>query len=206
MAYNFNNNANEYELSGNLTAEMIDLYGLQVTYIKTEKINKNKLLSEYQFLRADNDSVYKVMTYPDNTAGYDNQSDLLSKFGMMMFDTISLYISARVFKTIFPDENYQTALADLIVMPSKQIFEISDVEAQVPGLSNMFLYDNQKNVYLLKLKPYTFNQDQIGITNDPDVPNFGDVFDMANKELEKNEQQLQSKVVKNLDSVFGDLG
>jgi hypothetical protein len=206
MAYNFNNNANEYELSGNLTAEMIDLYGLQVSYIKTEKVSKDKLLSEYRFLRADNDSVYKVMVYPDNTSGYDNQNDILSKFGMMMFDTISLYISARVFKTIFPDENYQTGINDLIVMPSQQIFEISEIEAQVPGLNNMFLYDNLKNVYTLKLKPYNFNQDQIEITDDPDIPDFGAIFDMANKDIEKTVQNAESKAVKNLDNVFGDLG
>lgn len=206
MAYNFNNYDNEYTLSGNLTAEVIDLYGLTVSYIRTEKVNKSLTLSEYQFLRADNSSVFKVNVYPENTAGYDNQSDLLSKFGMLMFDNINLFISKNQFLKVFPNKDFLRGVGDLIVMPSKQIFEISEVEAQVPGLNNMFLYDNQKNVYSIKLKPYNYNQDQINITNDADIPDFTEIFDMQAKIDEKIDQQNQSKVVKNLDPIFGDLG
>ena len=206
MGFNFNNYDNEYTLSDNLTAELIELYGLTVSYIKTEKVGKTKTLSEYQFLRADNESVYKINVYPENTAGYDNQNDLLSKFGMLMFDNINMFISRTKFETIFPDKDFLRAVGDLIVMPSKQIFEIADVEAQVPGLNNMFLYDNQKNVYSLKLKPYNYNQDQIDIVGDIDIPDFSSIFDNQAKIDEKVDQQAESKAIKNMDPVFGDLG
>lgn len=206
MGYNFNNRTNEYTLSGNLTSELIDLYGLEVSYIKTQKVNSIRTLSEYQYLRADNDSVFKVSVYPENTGGYDNQNDLLSKFGMMMFDNISMYISKKTFSTVFEDLEFQKGVGDLIVMPSKQIFEIADVESQVPGINNMFLYSNQKNVYLLKLKPYNFNQDQINITNDDAIPDFSAIFDNSIREEEKLIQETSSKSIKQLDPVFGDLG
>jgi hypothetical protein len=206
MGFNFNNYGNEYTLSNNLTSELIDLYGLTVSYIKTEKVGATKTLSEYQFLRANNESVYKINVYPENTAGYDNQTDLLSKFGMLMFDNINMYISRNTFEIVFPNEDFLRAVGDLIVMPSKQIFEIADVEAQVPGLNNMFLFDNQKNVYLLKLKPYNYNQDQINIVGDEGIPDFSSIFDNQAKIDEKSDQQTESKIVKNMDPVFGDLG
>ena len=207
MAYNFNNYANEYELHGNVTAEMIDLYGLEVTYIKTEKVNKDTLLSEYGFLRADNTNVYKIYMYPENTQQFNAQNDLLTKFGIIMQDEISLYVSKREFIKVFPSSDFQRGVNDLIMLPSQQIFEISDIEAQVVGVNNMFTYNNTKNVYLVKCKPYNYNYDQIEITDEEDEPiNFDELFDIPKKEEEKVVQETQSKSVPNLDPIFGDLG
>jgi hypothetical protein len=49
--------------------------------------------------------------------------------------------------------------------------------------------------------------DDINITTSPDeIPNFSLLFDIQNKSAEKLEQETQSKLVKNQDPVFGDLG
>lgn len=205
MAFNFNNYSNEYSLYNGVTAELIDLYGFGTTYIKTTKVNVDRIYNEIQNLRADNSSVYNINVYPENTSGFDNQNDILSRFGIMSFDTINLFISARTYITVYPDGMFKNGIGDLIILPSKKIFEITEIENQVQGVNNMFVYDNQKNVFVIKCKPYNYNRDEIVIT-DPSVPDFGHLFDIADKEADEVEQNMQSTVVKNADPVFGDLG
>ncbi len=205
--YNFNNYSNEYSLHNDITAEFIDLYGFKTTYIKTTKVNMDKIFGEIQNLRADNSSVYSVSVYPENTSGFDNSNDILSKFGILSFDSINLFISARTYEIVYPLGDVQKGVGDLIVLPSNKIMEITDVEHQVQGLNNMFVYGNQKNVYNIKCKPYNYNHDEIDVSATlPDIPDFGHLFDIANKEAEVTEQEVQSTVVKNADDVFGDLG
>jgi hypothetical protein len=207
MSWNLSNNATDYELSGNLTSEVIDIYGFSINYIKTQKVNMDKIYSEFTHLRADNDSVFQVSVYPENTAGFENHNDLFSKFGILGMDSTNLMISYNSLLKVYPDKQFQKGTGDLIVLPSKKVLEIVDIESQVNGLNNMFVYDNQKNVYILKCKPYNFNMDDINITTSPDeIPNFSLLFDIQNKSAEKLEQETQSKLVKNQDPVFGDLG
>lgn len=206
MGYNFNNYSNEYQLHGNLTSELINLYGFVTKYIKTTKVNSDRIFNEIQNLRADNSSVYDLAVYPENTGGFDSQNDILSKFGIMSFDSINLFVSFSAISVIHTDGQIQRAVGDLIVLPSKKIMEITEVEAQVPGMNNMFVYDNQKNVYILKCKPYNNNRDEIIISDTSlNIPNFDALFDIADKEADALEQNTQSKVVKHLDPVFGDM-
>jgi hypothetical protein len=205
MGFNFNNNNNEYSLYNSLTSELINLYGFNTSYIKTEKVNMDVIFGEIQNLRADNSSIYNVSVYPENTAGFSDQNDILSKFGILSFDSINLYISSETFLTIYPDGNVQRSVGDLIVLPSSKVMEITELESQVPGINNMYVYNNQKNVYLLKCKPYNNNHDELTITNLPDIPDFGALFDIANTTAEKTAQNVQSPTVKGLDAVFGDL-
>ena len=209
MAWNLNNKPREYELSGRLTAEFIDIYGLSVDYIVTEKVSQDLVLGEFTHMRADNDSVFRVSVYPENTAGFDNQNDLLSKFGILNFDSVNLFISSAKMALVHPDGNYQKAHGDIIVLPSGKFFEITDVENQVMGLNNMFTYSNQKNVYLLKCKPYNYNRDELNVSNlssDLDLGNLDSIFDMEQQVLEKEATEEQSTKVDGLDPVFGDMG
>ena len=209
MGFNFNNRSNEYSLYNNVTSEFINLYGFTTSYIKTTKVNLDHIYNEIQNLRADNTSVFNINVYPENTAGYGDQNDLLSKFGILSFDSINLYVSASMISTVYPDVNFKNAISDLIVLPSKKVIEIIDIENQVPGVNNMFVYNNTKNVFLLKCKSYNFNHDEIVIT-DPnlttDIPDFSHLFDLADKNVEKAEQDAQSTLVKTYDDVFGSLG
>lgn len=206
MGYNFNNYSNEYALSGRLTNELINLYGFNVNYIKTIKVNLDRIYGEITNLRADNDSVYNLSVYPENTAGFNDQNDILSKFGIMSFDSINLFVSYSGYSEIYPDDNFKNGVGDLIVLPSKKVFEITEIDNQVAGVNNMFVYNNQKNTYLIKCKPYNFNHDEITITNNVDIPDFTALFDIANKAADKVEQDAQTTVQKNIDDVWGDLG
>jgi hypothetical protein len=206
MSYNFNNYSNEYELSGRLTDEMINLYGFNVNYIKTTKVNLDRIYGEITNLRADNTSVYNLSVYPENSAGFNDQNDILSKFGIMSFDSINLFASYTGYSSIYPDDNFKNGVGDLVVLPSKKVFEVTEIENQVAGVNNMFVYANQKNTYILKCRPYNFNHDEITITNNEEIPDFTALFNIANKTADKVEQDAQSTVQKNIDTVWGDLG
>lgn len=205
MAWNLNNKPNEYNLSGKLTAEFIDIYGLEVSYVKTEKVNPDVILGEFTHLRANDNDVFRVNVYPENTAGFDNNNDILSKFGILNFDSINLFISSTSMGRLYPDGFVQKGHGDIIALPSGKVFEITDIESQVMGLNNMYTYDNQKNVFMLKCKPFNYNRDEI-ITSDINLGSLADVFDLEEQSLEKSAQEAQSTSIPTLDPVFGDLG
>jgi hypothetical protein len=205
MAWNLNNKSNEYRLSGKLSSEMIDIYGLNVTYIKTEKANPDLVLGEFTHLRADNSSVFHVNVYPENTAGFDNNNDILSKFGILNFDSVNLFISSIRYNEIYPDEDYQKGHGDLIALPSGKVFEITDIESQVMGLNNMYTYKNQKNVFMLKCKPFNYNRDEIAV-DDINFESLDTMFDIQETYAEKTAVEEQSTLLNNVDEVFGSLG
>ena len=205
MAWNLNNKPNEYNLSGKLTAELINIYGLEVSYVKTEQVNRDIVLGEFTHYRADDSSVFRVNVYPENTAGFDNNNDILSKFGILNFDSINLFISSVSMASIYPSGEYQTAHGDIIALPSGKVFEITEIESQVMGINNMYTYDNQKNVFLLKCKPYNYNRDEI-TTTDINLGSLADAFDMEEFDAEKTAVEEQSTMLDNVDAVFGSLG
>lgn len=208
MAWNLNNQTAEYSLHKNLSSEIIDIFGLTVTYVKTERANPDIIFGEHTHLRADNDSVFNVNVYPENTSGFENQNDLLSKFGLLSFDYVNLFISISSMSIIHTDLQFQKGVGDLIVLPSKKVFEITEIESQVQGMNNLFTTNNQKNLFLLKCKPYHYNNDEINISTSvaPDMPNLDTIFDIPLKNDEKVAQDTNSPVIKNIDPVFGDLG
>lgn len=207
MSWNLSNNITDYNLNGLLTDELITITGFEVKYIKSVKMNKDKIFTEITHLKSDNESVFTVYVQPENAAGFDSHNDLFSKFGILNMDSIELHISSTSFLTVYPDKQFQNGVGDLLLLPSGKLIEVIDVNSQVNGLNNMFVYDNQKNVYTLKCKPYNYNFDEIAqIQSNQDISDFGVLFDIENKTLDKIEQDSLSKIVKNLDPVFGDLG
>lgn len=205
MAWNFNNKPIEYALSNKLTAEMIDIYGLEVSYVKTEKVNPDLVLGEFTHLRADDSSVFRVNVYPENTAGFDNNNDILSKFGILNFDSINLFISSVSMNVLYPNGDVQKGHGDVIALPSGKVFEITDIESQVQGINNMYTYSNQKNVYMLKCKPFNYNRDEI-ITTDINLASLADAFDLEQEAIDKVAVEQQSTKYHDADDVFGDLG
>lgn len=197
--FNFNNKANEYETFGKITDELIKLYGVKVKYIKTQFVDVDKVLGDFKNYKSD--EILECMLLPATPEGFDSHNNFLSQFGIINLDSMDFFLSIYELNKIHSEFN--KCIGDLIILPSNKVMEITNIISQVPGINNMFLYDNQKQVYQITCKTYNYNHDEVSIG---DNENLDLLFNLLEKETEKKDQDNSSNLVKGNDPVFGDLG
>ena len=161
MAWNLNNNSNEYQLFKDQTAEVIDMYGLGIQYVKSENQNIDKIFGEFTHKKLTHDGVLNnIMVLPENSEDFDMLGNTFSKFGFIQTEMFNCYISSNTAEKIGYENFRVEAVGDIIVLPNNKKFEITFVEHEVQGNNNMFPYSNQKNVYMLKAKIWNYNGDE----------------------------------------------
>lgn len=218
MAWNLNNKSQDYKLSATLTNQLIDTTGVPVQYVKTTLIGVDSIFNEHTNITTDLSGVYEVYVKPENPEGFDD-NDMLSKFGFLSFTSINLFISHNSMEEIFPNiQEIPSTVGDLILLPSGKWLEIVDIEVKVPGINNMYVYKNQKNVYILKCKPYSYDNDQVegvvdqlSMENDESlsVPDLSDIFNMDIPQESKDVVEAESTKGDDTDlinPIFGELG
>lgn len=157
MNFNFSNQP-EYELNTSLIEEMINLYGILVKFLVTEKINKDdNVFGDYSHLKSDNNKIYDIYMLPENTEDWDQGDYGFTNFGLTNNETITLFAAKSSFDPI-PDtiDDPLDVVGNLIVLPNNKIMEITHQQATVPGVNNLFTYNDTKSVYKLTAKPYDF--------------------------------------------------
>lgn len=163
----------EYSLNTSLTEEMINLYGVLTKYLITEKINSDpNVFGDYTHLKSDSNKIYDIYMLPEVSEDWEQTDFSFSQFGITNTENINLFASYPQFVNAGLDPNEITG--NLIVLPNNKIMEITHVSFEVPGVNNLFVYDDQKSVIKLGCKPYDFKLiqelDNVDISVDPQVP------------------------------------
>lgn len=170
MNFNFNDDPthdNEYLLFRSTSEELINLYGVPIKYLITEKINQDRILGEHSHIKIDNEAVYTMFALPSATDMWEGDPALFSKFGLQNLDSISLFISRTKMEEIHPEIVNREGKAtvdnlpngNLVVFGSNKIMEVTNFELSTTehGNNNVFTSDRDKNVYKLTLKTYIAN-------------------------------------------------
>ena len=217
--FNFNIKQNEYKTYGGLSAELIDLYGFELTYIKTTLLGHDKVINDIQNFGTD--KTLKIMAYPENAEQFDERGDILNKFGLFTMDSMNLFISAETVSRICNENEVPSMVGDLILLPSGKYLEITSIEHQVPGINNQFVKNYSKNVFLVRCKTYSYNHDEIPTQSDLDEnitlndKGLEQVFGIIGTDIDSptehgketketiRQKQEDSPLVKNVDAIFG---
>lgn len=173
MNFNFSKQP-EYQLNTSLIEEVIRLYGVLVKFLVTEKINEdNAVFGDYSHLKSDNNKIYDIYMLPETTEDWESGGFGMSQFGLMSLENIVLFAAKSSFNQPDHDE-MDEIVGNLIVLPNNRVMEITNVEVTVPGVNNLFTYNDAKSVYALTCKPYDFKiineLDNVDIAVDPTVP------------------------------------
>lgn len=151
MSFNFSHRA-EYRLNSSMIKEVIELYGVPAKFIKVDPVNlDHTIFKDYSHLLS-LDS-YDITVLPETSDAFETANLPLQDFGILNFDNITLFIHADSIKEIC---NFNQLVGNLIVLQSNKVMEITFAELQVPGINNLFTYDDAKSVYKLTCKPYDF--------------------------------------------------
>jgi len=92
---NFNiTQTNEYNLNGSFTHELINLYGIPIKLLITEKQNyDDSVFGDFQSIKANREDIFDLYALPENSEEYDDIGVNFSEFGMLNVETIRLFVS-----------------------------------------------------------------------------------------------------------------
>lgn len=152
MNFNFSNKS-EYSLNTSLTSEMIGLYGVLTKFLITEKINiDDNVFGDFSHMKTDSESIYEINMLPENSDDWDSEGFNMDGFGLSNFENVILFASKGSFDGII---EFKKITGNLIIFPNNKIMEITDCDATVPGINNLYTYNDTKSVYKLTCKPYS---------------------------------------------------
>lgn len=155
--------ATEQGLIQDLINEQLRMYGVEVYYIPRSYITQNTVIEE--LIESSFEDAYPIEAYVNNFEGYNDNSTILSKFGIQSTQEINLIISQERFETyIQPLLEFKNARlstrpkeGDLVYFPlGDRLFEIKFVEHEKP------FYQLQKNyVYELRCELFRYGDEVI---------------------------------------------
>ena len=187
MNFNFDSKP-EYQLNTSLVEEMIRLYGVLTKFMVTEKINSDdNVFGDYSHLKSDSEKIYDIYMLPEESEDWDVSSFSMNNFGLTNFENVSLFVAKSSFDTI---SELDHITGNLIIFPNNKIMEITHVDFVVPGINNLFTYNNAKSVYKLVCKPYDFK-----LINELDKVDISVEEDVAYETLDVYFQELVDKAV-----------
>lgn len=208
MNFNFNSQP-EYQLNSSLTNEMINMYGVLVKFLMTEKINKDdNVFGDYSHIKTDNNKIFEMYMLPEVSEDWDTSDMSFNQFGLTNFDNISLFVTKASLDPV-PDliDDPLNLIGNLVVFPNNKIMEITASEWTVPGVNNLFTHDDEKSVIKISCKPYDFklinelDNVDIDYDNDTDVPY--ETLDTYFQELieQSAEQDIEAEVTEQVTTV-----
>jgi len=176
---------NEYNLFRSTTEELINLYGIEITYILT----------------VDNEKIFKFFAKPEETETFGGEGDLYSKFGLQNLDTMSFYVSRTDMEKIHPEIVNRAGKAtvdnlpfgNIIKLPNNKLLEVTDMKLQSDtfGNNNSFTTDRHKNVYKLVTKSYFYNHDDLEKSADITTSDKFDYTDFGNLDAIFSDENTQ---------------
>jgi len=154
----------EQGLIQDLINEQLKMYGIEVYYLPRKIINKGTVIKDAIYSKFNN--AFPIEAYLVNYEGFDNNSLMMSKFGVRIQDEMNLIVSkerfddyiAALMHTVDGFANYNRPMeGDLIYIPlSDSLMEIKYVENRKP------FFQLQKNyVYDLRCELFEFEDEEI---------------------------------------------
>lgn len=203
MNFNFSTNP-EYELNTSLVEEMINLYGIKVKFLVAERVNKDDLVfGDHSHLKTDSTKVHYIYMLPESSDDWDTSNFGMTGLGLVNYENITLFAAKSSFDPKPDDtvDDMHEIVGNLIVLPNNKVMEITACDATVPGINNLFTYNDAKSVYKLVCKPYDFklinevnNKD---ISLEPGVPyeSLDNYFDELIGTKDKQNKAIKEELV-----------
>ena len=217
MNFNYSNNnerENEYNLWRNTTEELINVYGIKIKYLITEKVNQDTIFGEHTHIKVDNDNVFEFYAKPEETSMWEGDGDLYSKFGMQNLDIMNIFVSRTDMEKIHPEivarEGKATVnnlpFGNLVVFDSNKIMEVTEMKLQSDTFGNNNTFDSNatKNVFKLTLKSYIANRDDYSEADElnnndmveyNDFGNLDSIFNSEDENKDIQEKRSESPVL-----------
>lgn len=199
MGFNLNfTHKNEYSLHNNIISEAISLYGVQCKLIITFKQNIDfTVFGDWSNIKTNGQNIFDIDVLPSDQSDIERQEYQFTEFGLNYLYSNEVFISSKSLAKL--GINLEALYSALIVFPSNQVMEITDVDFKVPGVNNLWAYTDLKSVIKLTLNSYQFKlHDDI---QDKDLVNTLEVEGDSPEKIEEN-IEISDENFKVLDNYF----
>lgn len=199
MGFNLNfTHKNEYSLHNNIISEAISLYGVQCKLIITFKQNIDfTVFGDWSNIKTNGLNIFDIDVLPADQSDIERQEYQFTEFGLNYLYSNEVFISSKSLAKL--GINLEALYSALIVFPSNQVMEITDVDFKVPGVNNLWAYTDLKSVIKLTLNSYQFKlHDDI---QDKDLVNTLEVEGESPEKIEEN-IEISDENFKVLDNYF----
>ena len=199
MGFNLNfTHKNEYSLHNNIISEAISLYGVQCKLIITFKQNIDfTVFGDWSNIKTNGLNIFDIDVLPADQSDIERQEYQFTEFGLNYLYSNEVFISSKSLAKL--GINLEALYSALIVFPSNQVMEITDVDFKVPGVNNLWAYTDLKSVIKLTLNSYQFKlHDNI---QDKDLVNTLEVEGDSPEKIEEN-IDISDENFKVLDNYF----
>ena len=199
MGFNLNfTHKNEYSLHNNIISEAISLYGVQCKLIITFKQNIDfTVFGDWSNIKTNGLNIFDIDVLPSDQSDIERQEYQFTEFGLNYLYSNEVFISSKSLAKL--GINLEALYSALIVFPSNQVMEITDVDFKVPGVNNLWAYTDLKSVIKLTLNSYQFKlHDDI---QDKDLVNTLEVEGDSPEKIEEN-IEISDENFKVLDNYF----
>lgn len=170
--------SSEQGLIQDLINEQLKMYGIEVYYMPRQIVSQGKIIKDVIYSKFKN--AFPIEAYLASYEGFDNNSIIMSKFGVKITDEMTLIISKERFDMyiaelmkFIPDSagTSRPYEGDLLYIPlSDSIMEIKYVENRKP------FFQLQKNyVYELRCELYEYEDDEVSTGIQELDDNFTDI-------------------------------
>jgi len=214
MGFNLNRSQHpDYALKDRQINEMISIYGVEMDFLFTKKMNVDSVLRDFSHLKMVQGDSAKITMLPENSDGWDGDFSW-DMFGLHNKRTITFFVSRKSCEDILLTrkeevekdiadgidppitgrENlgnvYNLFLNSLLVLPSGTILEITEIVTQTEGINNLFTYGDDNSVYTFTTAVYyNSQQNEMELSDNP-----GENDDLS--KLKQNQPQDSSEAPK----------
>ena len=148
----------DYELQSSLTAELINMYGVPIKIIITEKKNYDQnVFGDFQSIKANKEDIFDLYGLPENSEEVDDIGVNFSEFGMLNVETVRLFVSRESLQEISYQNmtaNDEEHMLDTKPQPKEKRwgddYYIDD--GNTPGSGYEFINSNFRNTPIMSLQ------------------------------------------------------
>lgn len=194
---NFTHKA-EYKLHNDLIAEAIGIYGVPCKLIITLKQNIDfTVFGDWSNVKTNGTNIFDINVLPEEQGDIERSEYQFSDFGLNYLYSNEVFISSKDLAKL--GLNLEALYSALLVFPSNQVMEVTDVDFKAPGVNNLWAYTDLKSVIKLTLNTYQFKlHDEI---EDKDVINTTENKGGSPEEIEED-IETEKENYKVLDNYF----
>ena len=171
MNFNFSHQP-EYRLNGDLTEEVINLYGTLVQFVFMDKIQEwgehhnnnpeNSVFGNFKTLKSSSgfNTDYKFYVLLNEAEGFNaGLGSVFNSFGAINDDSVQVLVSPKSLTFLSIDDiiHPKELVSNVLIFPNGKVMEITDCQYHSAGINNKFLYSDLSTCFTLSLKSHSFD-------------------------------------------------
>ncbi len=194
----------EYKLNEHLIDENISIYGFQVMYLYSERINEDNLVfKDFSHMKVQQGVAQQITIMPEDASNWGGE-DVFNSFGFYNNQNIMAFISKKSLLALYPnfytDKGARSKIINsLLIAPSGTILEITDIDQFSEGINNLWSYADDASSYKLTMKVYDLN------ISDDGVKDIKETIKLEETQIFEHDEKVDTADIDDFFNALGDI-